>query len=284
MDYEQKYKNLVERLMKAKEDYDIADERYCCVIDGLVPELEDERIRREIIADIQKYHPCWQLYKDYTSWINWLEKQGNKAFSVERVFAEAGIKPAYKDGTSWCVLIGKNIQEGICGFGETQKDAYVNFLKELWGKAFEQKTSEWSEDDNEKIEFLCNLIKRNISEGNYSFGDGAKNGFVSKQEAIKMLQSLKSRVQPQPKSEWSDEDEGIVSRIMTDLENCESEWGSNKEEEKDWLKSLKGRVQPHPAWKPTKQQMKAIKQAAEQNRASEMGNILDNLFVELKNM
>lgn len=208
-------------------------------LETLIPELkesEDERIRREIIADIQKYHPCWKLYKDYTSWIDWLEKQGNKAFSIERVFAEAGIKPAYKDGNSWCVLIGKNIQEGICGFGETPKDAYVNFLKELWGKAFEQKTSEWSEDDNAKIEFLCNLIKRNISEGNYSFGDGAKNGFVSKQEAIKMLQSLKSRVQPQP------------------------------------------------AWKPTKQQMEAIKQAAEQNRASEMGNILDNLLVELKNM
>lgn len=157
---------------------------------------------------------------------------------------------------------------------------YTSWIKWLKSQV-EPKTSEWSEDDNAKIEFLCNLIQRNISEGTYSFGDGAKNGFVSKQEAIKMLQSLKSRVQPHLKSEWSDEDEGIVSRIMTDLENCESEWGSNKEEEKDWLKSLKDRVQPHPAWKPTKQQMEAIKQAAEQNRASEMGNILDNLFVEL---
>ncbi len=229
MDYEQKYKNFVERLMKAKEDNDIADERYCCVIDELIPEPqeEDERIRKEIISYIKSSGAVTN-----PNWIAWLEKQGDKAFSVERVFTEAGIKPAYKDGNSWCVLIGENIQEGICGFGETPKDAYVNFLKELWGKAFEQKTSEWSEDDNAKIEFLCNLIKRNISEGTYSFGDGAKNGFVSKQEAIKMLKSLK----------------------------------------------------PQSQWKPTKQQMEAIRQAAEQNRASEIGNILDNLLVEIETM
>lgn len=135
-------------------------------------ESEDERIRREIIADIQVHHPNWMAYKDYTSWINWLKRQ------------------------------------------------------------VEPKTSEWSEYDNAKIEFLCNLIKRNISEGTYSFGDGAKNGFVSKQEAIKMLQSLK----------------------------------------------------PQSQWKPTKQQLEAIRQVAEQNRASEIGNILDNLLVEIKNM
>lgn len=109
---------------------------------------------------------------------------------------------------------------------------YTSWIKWLKSQV-EQKTSEWSEDDNAKIEFLCNLIQRNISEGTYSFGDGAKNGFVSKQEAIKMLQSLKDR------------------------------------------------VQPHPTWKPTEEQMKAIKHVAEQNRASEIGNILDNLFVEL---
>jgi len=46
--------------------------------------------------------------------------------------------------------------------------------------------------------------------------------------------------------EWSEKDEGIVNRIMTALENCESEWCENNNEEKDWLKSLKGRVQPQP--------------------------------------
>ena len=28
------------------------------------------------------------------------------------------VKP-FKDGNQWCFLYGKNIQEGICGFGET---------------------------------------------------------------------------------------------------------------------------------------------------------------------
>jgi hypothetical protein len=33
----------------------------------------------------------------------------------------------YKDGSDWCVLLGKNIQEGICGFGNTPLKAILNF-------------------------------------------------------------------------------------------------------------------------------------------------------------
>lgn len=48
MDYEKKYKDLLKRLKNAKEDNNFNDERYCCVIDEIVPELaksEDERTR-----------------------------------------------------------------------------------------------------------------------------------------------------------------------------------------------------------------------------------------------
>ena len=88
----------------------------------------------------------------------------------------------------------------------------------------------------------------------------------------------------QKPAEWSEEDEVKYMAILRALDDCESEWNSNWTEEKNWLSSLKDRVRPHPAWKPTEEQMKAIKHVAEQNRASEIGNILDNLLVELKNM
>lgn len=177
MNYEQKYKNLVERLMKAKEDYDIADERYRCVIDGLIPEpreSENERIRRVIIADIQEHHPNWMLYEEYTSWIDWLKKQGEQRYA-------------------------------------------------------------WSEEDEKMIGCIRGIIER------YAFSQSAVD-------------------------------------VNGDL--CEREFI----EPDEWLKSLKDRGQPHPAWKPTEEQMKAIKYVAEQNRASEIGNILDNLLVEIKNM
>lgn len=35
----------------------------------------------------------------------------------------------FKDGNQWCVLLGSNIQEGICGFGETPYKAILNFNK-----------------------------------------------------------------------------------------------------------------------------------------------------------
>lgn len=39
----------------------------------------------------------------------------------------------YIDGNKWCVLYGTNIQDGICGFGYTPKDAVYDFNKS-WNK------------------------------------------------------------------------------------------------------------------------------------------------------
>ena len=42
------------------------------------------------------------------------------------------LKP-YKDGDQWCVLLGDNIQTGICGFGNSPIDAIRNFNTEFYG-------------------------------------------------------------------------------------------------------------------------------------------------------
>ena len=41
---------------------------------------------------------------------------------------EYNLKP-YRDGNAWCILLGRDIQSGICGFGNTQTEAYLDFLK-----------------------------------------------------------------------------------------------------------------------------------------------------------
>ena len=33
----------------------------------------------------------------------------------------------FLDGDSWCCLYGENIQEGVCGFGKTPREACANF-------------------------------------------------------------------------------------------------------------------------------------------------------------
>lgn len=35
----------------------------------------------------------------------------------------------FKDGNQWCVLYGENIQDGICGFGDTPRLAVYDFNK-----------------------------------------------------------------------------------------------------------------------------------------------------------
>ena len=40
------------------------------------------------------------------------------------------IKP-YKDGNQWCFLYGNNIQEGVCGFGNTIYEAAKEFYNNI---------------------------------------------------------------------------------------------------------------------------------------------------------
>ena len=35
------------------------------------------------------------------------------------------------DGNRWCALLGENVQNGVCGFGETPAKAYAAF-DEAW--------------------------------------------------------------------------------------------------------------------------------------------------------
>jgi hypothetical protein len=60
----------------------------------------------------------------------------------------------------------------------------------------EQKPAEWSEEDEKKIHFLSRLIELQVKNTEYCFSKGY---FVSKQEAIEMLKSLRPHLkQEQP--------------------------------------------------------------------------------------
>lgn len=41
-----------------------------------------------------------------------------------------GLAP-YPDGNAWCVLWGANLQEGVCGFGDTPYKAVLDFNKAM---------------------------------------------------------------------------------------------------------------------------------------------------------
>lgn len=75
MNYEKKYKQLTKHI---KDLYPFMSD-YCKEkAKEIIPELtesEDERLRKEIIEFIKISKPEWKNYRDYSSWIAWLEKQ-----------------------------------------------------------------------------------------------------------------------------------------------------------------------------------------------------------------
>ena len=81
MDYKEAYYSLIERLKAAKADEDICDERYCCVIDGLIQEpeeCEDERMRNALIRAFKSLNTIkvWNGI-ECTDILSWLEKQSS---------------------------------------------------------------------------------------------------------------------------------------------------------------------------------------------------------------
>ena len=80
---------------------------------------------------------------------------------------------------------------------------------------------------------------------------------VSKDEVISWLKSLR----PQPKQEWSEEDEQLLGFIYDLL--ADSLWNSryamSRDECLDRLTSLRQRLQPRPSWKPSEHQMTILK-------------------------
>jgi hypothetical protein len=44
-----------------------------------------------------------------------------------------GLAP-YPDGNSWCVLWGANLQDGVCGFGDTPYMAVIDFNRAMHRK------------------------------------------------------------------------------------------------------------------------------------------------------
>lgn len=139
-------------------------------------ESEDERIRKELINFFKVWKRSQENSLSGTSnWrgintnriITWLEKQKEcvadtnktsvsedekmlkeRISNIDAICLSAEIQKPYKDGNQLCILKGDNIQEGVVGFGNTQEDALVDFIRNVpIEKQKEQKPAEWSEED-----------------------------------------------------------------------------------------------------------------------------------------
>ena len=73
------------------------------------------------LAIVQRYNND----KDYTH-----QSEMNALIEAEEMNLVSILKPKiFIDGNKWCVLYGENIQDGICGFGDTPRKAVYDFNK-----------------------------------------------------------------------------------------------------------------------------------------------------------
>lgn len=146
--------------------------------------------------------------------------------------------------------------------GILEHKAAITAVKEL----YEQKPAEWSEEDEKMI--------ININESLYAYQCKLRCDTIDKENAIDIIndvnkernwiKSLKDKVFPQPKQEWSEEDEKMLNEIIEDVMpvgECpdypneeERKYYYEGQEKVDWLKSLKPNH-----WKPSKEQIEALK-------------------------
>ena len=186
-------------------------------------ESEDERIRKEIINFIKVSKPNWENYRDYSSWITWLEKKGEQKPTDEEIIEI--LRTEYEKGRA---------------------DAITEMRKP------------WSEEDtialNRIIAILVDASEVKCWWEVYRL--------IEKEEMIRLtdfLNSLINRVQSPPKQEWSEEDGKMVECCKIALEFFEN-LGKNSQgfphenyfdlderiypsEVNHWLKSLEKRAQ-----------------------------------------
>ena len=141
-----------------------------------------------------------------------------------------------------------------------------------------EQNSTWSEDDEPYLEHIITAIKNY-----YTDYKGKENPF--REPLLSWLKSLKERVVPQPKQEWSEEDEGILQSIILCLENLmdNSPTGCFNDFNKciNWLKSLS----PQNRWKPSNEQLNNILDVLSfDNCTPKRRELLESLYNDLKKL
>ena len=238
-------------------------------LETLHPELtesEDEKIRKWIINEIKiKHHNLDEDNVDFVDKaIAWLE---NIPYTIDHEKRE-GFHLGYKAALE---------KQGESYTKKDVDDAYVEgmaFAKNELEKQGEQKPA-WSEEDENTIKVLMNIIKKSEIIDSIIYTDSLKE---------KLYDWLKS-LRPQPKQEWSEEDEKKMESIIGSIRfnsYMHNSLAPIYEGDICWLKSLKDRVQPKTTWKPSEEQMDALN-SARWNGPFKI-EILDSLYNDLKKL
>lgn len=157
-------------------------------------------------------------------------------------------------------------------------DLYAGFLENRFKSLCPQPKHEWSEEDSR---ILYNVI----AYVGYAAGQRGVRDDLFK-EANGWLKSLPERFNLQPKQEWSEEDSKRYISIGTTLETSAVLSKEDYDANMVWLRDLvnsKKYSSPQPHWKPSKEQMEALKRCVD-GWTDDGDGTLDSLYEQLKSI
>lgn len=236
MSYEEKLELAKGWLTIAKEN---SNKLAIQILENLFPELlesDDEKIRKSLIKSFENQHSCnFPTVDGFTreQIIAWLKKQSKQNYIDVDEDWYGFVRWFVKERTDNYTLIPSD--DDIHNWG----NIILNHARKLLEK------QEWGEEDEKMLDNCIGLIQE----------------IDSTQEEQNWLNSLKDRVQPQPKQEWSEKDNERIERIYHFIwKNRKGDTSEIYQQEQDaeWLKSLKPNH-----WKPSEQNIKDLEWCAD---------------------
>ena len=161
----------------------------------------------------------------------------------------------------------------VCGDFQSYHDALVDSYEQgvrsaiAYKPLHSQPKPEWSDEDESMLQNILECLKH-----------GWKKLPTDILKYESWLKSLKDKCLPQPKQEWSEEDEYYRGIILYCLDGV-AVGALDKKNAISWLKSLR----PQKQWKPTKEQMEALR-VAKAYPSSERREILETLYEDLEQL
>ncbi|MBQ7911856.1 MAG: hypothetical protein IJ363_13865 [Clostridia bacterium] len=229
MNYEQKYNEALERAQKAtRAGSDVAMD----IVQYIFPELresEDERMLRTIIRGFENWKSNGNLLfnlTDVDDILAYLERQKEPKWGEEEERILKGI-------------IGKIDHDQTYGVSKMEM---LLFLKSLRP----QPKPEWSEEDEKMIKSILFVLESFVSHSESASSPSLITTYPTYHKEIDWLKSLR----PQPKPEWSEEDEDMIQDIIASIDDEIA--ASDFHEMENWLKSLR------PSWKPSEAHLSAL--------------------------
>lgn len=156
------------------------------------------------------------------------------------------------------------------------RDFVANPERQKWISYIEkqkERKPEWSEEDERMLSRCIKSV-----ECSKQFAD-SETYKAAKDVEMNWLKSLPERFNLEPKQEWNEEDEKMLTSFLHKVEVCDLL--TNKENV--WIVKRLKSLRPKPHWRPSEEQMRALKVVVDQHWDVD-GDALYSLYIELKEL